>query len=150
MSYGLSSYGYDFTLAEEFRIFRGTGILDPKRVQPPDFEDFSGNRCEIPPRGFVLGRTVESFSIPRDILAICFGKSSYARSGIVVHVTPLEPEWKGHITLMIANLAPVPAIVYGGEGIGQAVFLAASSPCETSYADKKGKYQGSSGIVHTK
>ncbi|MFA5645392.1 MAG: dCTP deaminase [Candidatus Ratteibacteria bacterium] len=150
MSYGLSSYGYDFTLAEEFRIFKGTEPLDPKDTRPSDFEDYSGTECTIAPHGFILGRTIEVFSIPRDILAICFGKSSYARSGIVLHIPPLEPEWRGHITLMIANLAPVPAIVYSGEGIGQAIFLSTDSPCEISYADKKGKYQDSSGIVHTK
>ncbi|MCM8821764.1 MAG: dCTP deaminase [Candidatus Omnitrophica bacterium] len=147
MSYGVSSYGYDFKLADEFKIFIGKNPIDPKNPDSGSFIDFTGKVCEIPPHSFALGRSVEYFRIPRNCLGICFGKSSYARSGIVVYVTPLEPEWEGNITVMIANLAPVPNRVYADEGICQVVFLKASSVCEKSYADKKGKYQKSCGII---
>ncbi|MCM8788589.1 MAG: dCTP deaminase [Candidatus Omnitrophica bacterium] len=147
MSYGVSSYGYDFTLSDEFKIFKGKDPIDPKNSDSASFDDFIGKICEIPPHSFVLGRSVEYFRIPRNCLGICFGKSSYARSGIIVYVTPLEPEWQGHITVMIANLTPVPNRVYANEGICQVVFLKASSLCEKSYADKKGKYQNSCGII---
>jgi len=150
MSYGVSSYGYDFVLADEFKIFTGKNSIDPKKVDPSNFTDFKGKLCKIPPSGFVLGRSVEYFRIPRNVLGICFGKSSYARSGIIVYVTPLEPEWEGHITVMIANIAPVENIVYANEGICQVVFLKAVSVCESSYADKKGKYQKSHGIIFSK
>ncbi len=147
LSSGISSYGYDFVLADEFKIFAGKKPIDPKNPDPDSFLDFRGRICEIPPSSFVLGRSVEYFRIPRNVLGICFGKSSYARSGIIVHVTPLEPEWEGHITVMIANLTPVLNRVYAGEGICQVIFLAAKSECEKSYADKKGKYQRSQGII---
>ena len=147
MSFGLSSYGYDFTLSEEFKIFIGKRRLDPKKPYAGSFKDYTGKSCRIPAHGFILGRSAECFRIPRNVLAICFGKSSYARAGITIHVTPLEPEWEGHITIMIANLSPAPGIVYANEGIGQVIFLGASSTCRKSYADKKGKYQNSRGIV---
>lgn len=147
MSFGISSYGYDFVLADEFKIFVGKDSIDPKNPDPESFKSFTGKMCQIPPNGFILGRSLEYFRIPRNCLGICFGKSSYARSGIIVYVTPLEPEWEGHITVMIANLAGVPAKVYAGEGIGQVVFLKAASVCEKSYVDKKGKYQKSHGII---
>ncbi|MCX7705941.1 MAG: dCTP deaminase [bacterium] len=150
MSYGVSSYGYDFVLAEEFKIFTGKKPIDPKNPQSDSFRDFTGKICEIPPNSFVLGRSVEYFRIPRNCLGICFGKSSYARSGIVVYVTPLEPEWEGHITIMIANHAPVKNRVYAGEGICQVVFMKAANICEKSYADKKGKYQKSHGIIFSR
>ncbi len=150
MSYGVSSYGYDFMLADEFKIFTGKKPVDPKNPDPDSFKNFVGKICEIPPGGFVLSRSVEYFRIPRNCLGICFGKSSYARSGIVVYVTPLEPEWEGHITVMIANFAPVPNRVYSGEGICQVVFLKAAGICEKSYADKKGKYQKSQGIIFSR
>ncbi|MGC8804712.1 MAG: dCTP deaminase [Candidatus Ratteibacteria bacterium] len=150
MSYGVSSYGYDFMLADEFKIFAGCHSIDPKNSDSASFKNFTGKVCEIPPGSFALGRSVEYFRIPRNVLGICFGKSSYARSGIVVYVTPLEPEWEGHITVMIANLAPVPNRVYAGEGICQVVFLKATSQCEKSYADKKGKYQKSRGIIFSR
>ncbi|MCM8758339.1 MAG: dCTP deaminase [Candidatus Omnitrophica bacterium] len=150
MSYGVSSYGYDFVLAEEFKIFIGKNQIDPKNPDPLSFKDFTGRVCEIPPHSFVLGRSVEYFRIPRNCIGICFGKSSYARSGIVVYVTPLEPEWEGHITVMIANLAPVGNRIYAGEGICQVIFLKAASVCEKSYADKKGKYQKARGIMFSK
>ncbi len=150
MSSGVSSYGYDFVLSDEFKIFSGTHPLDPKNPPVDSFVDFKGKICEIPAHGFVLGRSVEYFRIPRNCLAICFGKSSYARCGIFVYVTPLEPEWEGNITIMIANLSPVVARVYAGEGICQVVFLKAASICEKSYADKKGKYQKSQGIIFSR
>lgn len=146
VSFGLSSYGYDFTLSEEFKIFKGN-ITGPKRVSEEDFVDFKGKVCEIPPNSFVLGRSVEYFRIPRDVIGICFGKSTYARCGIIINVTPLEPEWEGNITIQIANLTPVKAEVYAGEGIGQVVFLQADQICEKSYKDLSGKYQNSKGII---
>jgi dCTP deaminase len=150
MSFGLSSYGYDFTLADEFKIFQAACPINAKHIPEDAFVDFKGSVCTIPAGSFILGRSVEYFKIPREALCICFGKSSYARAGITVHVTPLEPEWEGHITIMIANNAPVPNAVFAGEGIGQAVFLRAAAICEKSYADKKGKYQKSSGITLSK
>ncbi|HDD64728.1 MAG TPA: dCTP deaminase [Firmicutes bacterium] len=147
VSFGLSSYGYDFTLSEEFKIFKGEGIIGPKKVDEEDFIDFKGKVCKIPPNSFVLGRSVEYFKIPRDVIGICFGKSTYARCGIIINVTPLEPEWEGYITIQIANLTPVEAEVYAGEGIGQVIFIGAESICEKSYKDVSGKYQKSKGIV---
>lgn len=149
-SSGVSSYGYDFVLADEFKIFTGKKPIDPKNPDRGSFVDFKGKICEIPPNGFVLGRSVEYFRIPRNVIGICFGKSSYARSGIIVYVTPLEPEWEGHITVMIANLTPVPNKIYAGEGICQVVFLSSKRACKKSYADKKGKYQKSYGIIFSK
>ncbi|HPP66749.1 MAG TPA: dCTP deaminase [bacterium] len=150
LSCGVSSYGYDFVLADEFKVFTGKKPIDPKNPDPTCFIDFKGKICEIPASGFILGRSVEYFRIPRNVIGICFGKSTYARSGIIVYVTPLEPEWEGHITVMIANLAPVPNKVYAGEGICQVIFLSAKNMCEKSYADKKGKYQKSQGIIFSK
>ncbi|MCL5409116.1 MAG: dCTP deaminase [Candidatus Omnitrophica bacterium] len=147
MSYGVSSYGYDFSLSEEFKIFKGSSPIDPKNIQTNSFVDFKGKICEIQANSFILGRSIESFSIPRNILGICYGKSSYARSGIVVYITPLEPEWQGHLTILIYNVSPVLNKIYANEGIGQVIFLKSDSICEKSYLDKKGKYQNSKGIV---
>jgi dCTP deaminase len=143
ISFGTSSYGYDFRLADEFKLpdFQGARLLDPKKPDSVRFEDYRGKSCIIPGNSFVLGRSMEYFRIPRDVLAICQGKSTYARSGVIVNVTPLEPEWEGHITISLVNAAPVPVKVYAGEGIGQVILLRAEEECRTSYADKKGKYQ---------
>lgn len=150
ISYGVSSYGYDFILSDEFMIFRGKGPVSPKKITDSDFEKFKGKVCIIPPNSFVLGRSMEYFKIPRDVLGICFGKSTYTRCGIFVNVTPLEPEWEGHLTVQIANLTPVDAELYSGEGIAQLVFLTANTICEKSYKDVSGKYQASSGIILSK
>lgn len=149
ISYGLSSYGYDLRLGDEFRIFapKAGGVLDPKRPRPDWYVEHRAERCEVPANGFVLGRSLEYFRIPRDVIALCFGKSTYARCGVVVNVTPLEPEWEGHITMAICNTAPVPVVLYAGEGIAQVVFLRASQPCEISYADRRGKYQAQKTIT---
>ncbi|MBI4042161.1 MAG: dCTP deaminase [Deltaproteobacteria bacterium] len=149
LSYGLSSYGYDVRIAEEFKIFTNVhnSIVDPKAFDPKTFVDFRGPVCVIPPNSFVLGRTVEYLRIPRDVLAICVGKSTYARCGIIVNVTPLEPEWEGHVTIEISNTTPLPAKIYAGEGIAQFLFLQAEQICRTSYKDKLGKYQGQTGIT---
>jgi dCTP deaminase len=143
ISFGASSYGYDFRLSDEYKIpaFGAIGILDPKKMERIPFGDHKGRTCRIPPHSFVLGRSLEYFRIPRDVIVICQGKSTYARCGIVVNVTPLEPEWEGFITLAIVNASPVPAKVYSGEGIAQLVFIRSQGECETSYADRKGKYQ---------
>jgi dCTP deaminase len=147
ISFGLSSYGYDFTLSREFLIFKGDGPVSPKKMQENDFEKFTGVVCRIPPGSFALGRSSEYFKIPREVLGICFGKSTYARCGVIINVTPLEPEWEGNITIQIANLTSVTAEIYAEEGIGQVVFIAAESVCEKSYKDLAGKYQTSQGIV---
>jgi len=147
ISFGLSSYGYDFTLSHEFKVFAGKGPVSPRTLKEGDFTDINGAACRIPPNSYILGRSAEYFRIPRDVLAICFGKSTYARSGIIITVTPLEPEWEGNITIQVANLTPVEAEVYAGEGIGQVVFLAADGVCEVSYKDQAGKYQSSKGIT---
>ena len=143
ISYGSSSYGYDFRLADVFKMpdFDGIKNLDPKKMDQIHFLDYSGATCLIPPNSFVLGRSLEYFRIPRDVIVICQGKSTYARTGVIVNVTPLEPEWEGFITLAIVNTTPVPAKIYSGEGIAQLVFIRAESQCGTSYADRKGKYQ---------
>jgi dCTP deaminase len=143
ISFGTSSYGYDFRLSEEFKLpdFTGASHLDPKKIDRIRFDDHRGRSCIIPANSFVLGRSLEYFRIPRDVLAVAQGKSTYARCGVIVNVTPLEPEWEGYITISLANVAPVPVKVYAGEGIGQVLFLRADSACTTSYADKKGKYQ---------
>ena len=143
ISYGLSSYGYDIRVADEFKIFTNINstIVDPKRFDEQSFVDFKGDVCIIPPNSFALARTVEYFRIPRNILTICVGKSTYARCGIIVNVTPFEPEWEGTATLEISNTTPLPAKIYASEGIAQVVFFEADEICETSYADKKGKYQ---------
>ena len=143
ISYGVSSYGYDIRVADEFKIFTNINstIVDPKRFDQQSFVDFKGDICIIPPNSFALARTVEYFRIPRSILTICVGKSTYARCGIIVNVTPFEPEWEGTATLEISNTTPLPAKIYANEGIAQVVFFESDEICETSYADKKGKYQ---------
>lgn len=149
ISFGLSSYGYDVRVADEYRIFTNvnTTIVDPKRFDPRSFVEYKGEICVIPPNSFVLARSVEYFRIPRNIMTICVGKSTYARCGIIVNVTPFEPEWEGHVTLEISNTSPLPARVYSGEGICQVIFLEADEVCEVSYKDRKGKYQAQQGIV---
>jgi dCTP deaminase len=143
ISYGASSYGYDFRLADDYKIpdFSGMKISDPKKMDAAPFTDFKGPSCIIAPNSFILGRSLEYFRIPRDVLVLCQGKSTYARSGVIVNVTPLEPEWEGYITVSLVNASPVPARVWSGEGIAQCVFLRAESACRVSYADRKGKYQ---------
>ncbi len=149
ISYGLSSYGYDIRVADEFKIFTNinTTIVDPKDFSRQSFVDFQGPICIIPPNSFALARTVEHFRIPRSILTICVGKSTYARCGIIVNVTPFEPEWEGHATLEISNTTPLPARIYAREGIAQVIFFESDEVCERSYADRKGKYQGQQEIT---
>ena len=149
ISYGVSSYGYDIRIADEFKIFTNVNnaIVDPKHFDPNSFVDFKGDVCVIPPNSFVLGRTVEYFRIPRSVLTICVGKSTYARCGLIVNVTPFEPEWEGFVTLEISNTTPLPAKVYANEGIAQVLFFESDELCETSYADRKGKYQKQQTIV---
>jgi dCTP deaminase len=143
ISYGVSSYGYDIRVADEFKIFTNvySAIVDPKHFDTKSMVDFIGKVCVIPPNSFALARTVEYFRIPRDVLTICVGKSTYARCGIIVNVTPFEPEWEGYVTLEISNTTPLPAKIYSNEGIAQVLFFQGDEECETSYADKKGKYQ---------
>lgn len=143
ISYGVSSYGYDIRVADEFKIFTNvySAIVDPKDFDPSSMVDFKGEVCIIPPNSFVLTRTVEYFRIPRKVLTICVGKSTYARCGIIVNVTPFEPEWEGYVTLEISNTTPLPAKIYSNEGIAQVLFFEADEECRSSYADKKGKYQ---------
>lgn len=152
ISYGVSSYGYDMTLADEFKIFTPVGqpVVDPKNFDAECLADFKGSICIVPPHSFILGKSVEYFRIPRDVLVICLGKSTYARCGIFINVTPLEPEWEGYITISISNTGPLPARLYAHEGIGQLIFLQASELCEQSYADKRGKYQAQSSITLAK
>lgn len=149
ISFGVGSYGYDMRITDEFKIFRRRAdfINDPKAPSDDNFEDFKGDFCIIPPNSFVLAKSLEYFRIPREVLAICFGKSTYARCGVIVNVTPLEPEWEGHVTISISNTSPVPAKIYANEGIGQVLFLEASGMCEVSYADKAGKYQAQKNIT---
>ncbi|HEY7653040.1 MAG TPA: dCTP deaminase [Methylomirabilota bacterium] len=149
ISYGLSSYGYDIRIADEFKIFTNinTTIVDPKRFDPRSFVDYQGEVAVIPPNSFALGRSVEYFKIPRNVLTICVGKSTYARCGIITNVTPFEPEWEGYVTLEISNTTPLPARIYANEGIAQVLFFESDEACETSYADRQGKYQGQQGIV---
>ncbi len=149
ISYGLSSYGYDIRVADEFKIFTNinTTIVDPKDFNRQSFVDVQGAVCIIPPNSFALARTVEYFRIPRSIMTICVGKSTYARCGIIVNVTPFEPEWEGHATLEISNTTPLPARIYANEGIAQVIFFAGDQVCERSYADKQGKYQGQQEIT---
>ncbi|MEW6717427.1 MAG: dCTP deaminase [Chloroflexota bacterium] len=149
ISYGLSSYGYDIRVADEFKIFTNvfSAIVDPKDFDPRSMVDFKGEVCVIPPNSFVLARTVEYFRIPRTVLTVCVGKSTYARCGIIVNVTPFEPEWEGYVTLEISNTTPLPAKIYANEGIAQVLFFKADNECKVSYADKKGKYQGQQTIV---
>ena len=143
ISYGVSSYGYDIRVADEFKIFTNiySAVVDPKDFDTKSMVDFKGDVCVIPPNSFVLARTVEYFRIPRNVLTVCVGKSTYARCGIIVNVTPFEPEWEGYVTLEISNTTPLPAKIYANEGIAQVIFFEADEECEVSYADKKGKYQ---------
>jgi len=152
ISYGVSSYGYDVRVADEFRIFTGSSstTVDPKNFDARLFVEFKGEVCVIPPNSFALGRSVEYFRIPRNVLTVCYGKSTYARCGIVVNVTPFEPEWEGFVTMAISNTAPLPAKIYANEGLCQVVFFESDEPCEISYKDKKGKYQAQQGIVFSK
>ncbi len=149
ISYGVSSYGYDIRVADEFKIFTNVfgATVDPKQFDPKSMVDFVGEVCVIPPNSFALARTVEYFRIPRKVLTVCLGKSTYARCGIIVNVTPFEPEWEGFVTLEISNTTPLPAKIYANEGIAQVLFFEADEECETSYADKKGKYQRQQSIV---
>jgi len=149
ISYGVSSYGYDLRVADEFKIFTNvnTTIVDPKHFDSRSLVEFRGDACIVPPNSFALARSVEYFRIPRTVLTICVGKSTYARCGIIVNVTPLEPEWEGYVTLEISNTTPLPARVYSNEGLCQIVFFESDEVCETSYGDKKGKYQAQKGIV---
>ena len=149
ISYGLSSYGYDARVAGDFKIFTNvdSAIVDPKDFSEKGFVERSGEVCVIPPNSFVLARTVEYFRIPRDVLVICLGKSTYARCGIIVNVTPLEPEWEGHVTLEFSNTTPLPAKIYANEGACQFLFLHGEQPCETSYKDRAGKYMGQTGVT---
>jgi dCTP deaminase len=149
ISYGLSSYGYDIRVSNEFKIFTNvhSAVVDPKNFNPKSFVDFTGDICVIPPNSFVLAQTVEYFRIPRDVLTICVGKSTYARCGLIVNVTPFEPEWEGYVTLEISNTTPLPARIYANEGISQVLFFQSDEICETSYADRKGKYQKQQSIV---
>ncbi len=149
VSYGTSSYGYDIRCSREFKIFTNINstIVDPKNFDEKSFVDFSGDICIIPPNSFALARTVEYFRIPRDVLVVCLGKSTYARCGIIVNVTPLEPEWEGHVTLEFSNTTPLPAKIYANEGVAQVIFFESDEACETSYKDRGGKYQGQRGVT---
>ncbi|MEW5009147.1 MAG: dCTP deaminase [Cycloclasticus sp.] len=149
ISYGTSSYGYDIRCSDEFKIFTNinSAIVDPKNFDENSFVDVKSDICIIPPNSFVLARTVEYLKIPRDVLTICLGKSTYARCGIIVNVTPLEPEWEGHVTLEFSNTTPLPAKIYANEGVAQILFLGADEICETSYGDRAGKYQGQTGVT---
>ena len=149
ISYGTSSYGYDIRVADEFKIFTNinSAIVDPKNFDPRSMVDFRGEVCIIPPNSFALGRTVEYFRIPANVLTICLGKSTYARCGIIVNVTPLEPEWEGHVTLEFSNTTPLPARIYANEGVAQMLFFESDEVCETSYRDRGGKYMGQKGVT---
>ncbi len=149
ISFGVSSYGYDIRVADEFKIFTNvySAIVDPKHFDPQSMVDFKGEICIIPPNSFALARTIEYFRIPRNVLTICLGKSTYARCGLIVNVTPFEPEWQGYVTLEISNTTPLPARIYANEGIAQVLFFEADEECEISYADKKGKYQFQQSII---
>jgi dCTP deaminase len=149
ISYGLSSYGYDLRVSDEFKVFTNVynTVVDPKDFDERSFVDIQTNVCLVPPNSFALARSVEYFRIPRNVLTVCLGKSTYARCGIIVNVTPLEPEWEGHVTLEISNTTPLPARIYGHEGLAQVIFLEAAEVCETSYADRAGKYMRQMGIT---
>jgi len=152
ISFGLSSYGYDLRISDEFKIFTNlnTKVVDPKDFDPGAFVDFKGDVCIIPPNSFVLGKSVEYFRIPRNVITICVGKSTYARCGIITNVTPFEPGWEGYVTLEISNTTPLPAKVYAGEGIAQVLFFESDEECLVSYADRKGKYQAQRDITPPK
>ncbi len=149
ISYGVSSYGYDMRVANEFRIFTNvlSSIIDPKNFDPKSFVEFEGDVCIVPPNSFALARSVEYFRIPRDVVTLCVGKSTYARCGIITNVTPFEPEWEGYVTLEISNTTPLPAKIYANEGIAQVMFFRGEEEPITSYKDKKGKYQGQEGVT---
>jgi dCTP deaminase len=149
VSYGLSSYGYDTRVADEFKVFTNVynTVVDPKRFDPQSFVDIKSDCCIVPPNSFALARTIEYFRIPRDVLTVCLGKSTYARCGIIVNVTPFEPEWEGHVTIEISNTTPLPAKIYANEGIAQVLFFQSDEPCEVSYKDKAGKYQNQRGVT---
>ena len=149
VSYGVSSYGYDVRCSNEFKIFTNThsSIVDPKKFDPKSFVDVTAEQCIIPPNSFALARTVEYFKIPRSVLTLCLGKSTYARCGIIVNVTPLEPEWEGHVTLEFSNTTNLPAKIYANEGVAQMIFFESDQVCETSYKDRGGKYQGQTGVT---
>ena len=149
ISYGVSSYGYDVRVGDEFKVFTNVfnTVVDPKNFDPRSFVDIKADVCIIPPNSFALASTVEYFRIPRDILTVCLGKSTYARCGIIVNVTPFEPEWEGHVTIEISNTTPLPARIYANEGIAQVLFFQSDEVCETSYKDKKGKYQAQRGVT---
>ena len=149
ISYGLSSYGYDIRVADEFKVFTNINstVVDPKNFDERSFVDVKAEVCIIPPNSFALAKTIEYFRIPRDVLTVCVGKSTYARCGLIVNVTPFEPEWEGYVTLEISNTTPLPAKVYANEGISQVLFFQGDEPCEVSYADKKGKYQKQQGLT---
>jgi dCTP deaminase len=149
ISYGTSSYGYDVRCAADFKIFTNinSAIVDPKNFDASSFVDVRADVCIIPPNSFALARTVEYFRIPRNVLTICLGKSTYARCGIIVNVTPLEPEWEGHVTLEFSNTTPLPAKIYANEGVAQMIFLESDEVCEVSYQDRRGKYQGQRGVT---
>ena len=149
VSFGLSSYGYDIRVADEFKIFTNINntVIDPKAFDPRSFVDVQADVCIVPPNSFALARTIEYFRIPRDVLTLCLGKSTYARCGIIVNVTPFEPEWEGTATLEISNTTPLPAKIYANEGIAQVLFFQSDERCETSYADKKGKYQAQRAVT---
>ena len=152
VSYGVSSYGYDVRVGNEFKVFTNVfnTVVDPKNFDPKSFVDIVADECVIPPNSFALASTVEYFRIPRDVLTVCLGKSTYARCGIIVNVTPFEPEWEGHVTIEISNTTPLPAKIYANEGIAQVLFFQSDEPCARSYKDKKGKYQAQRGVTLSK
>ena len=149
ISYGLSSFGYDVRCSEDFKIFTNikSATVDPKSFDPDSFVDYKGSECIIPPNSFALASTIEYFKIPRNVLTICLGKSTYARCGIIVNVTPLEPEWEGHVTLEFSNTTSLPAKIYANEGVAQFIFLKGNEKPEVTYADRKGKYMGQTGVT---
>ena len=149
ISYGVSSYGYDIRVADDFKVFTNVynTVVDPKNFDPKSFVDIKADVCVIPPNSFALARTIEYFRIPRNVLTVCLGKSTYARCGIIVNVTPFEPEWEGHVTIEISNTTPLPAKIYANEGIAQVLFFESDEPCTVSYRDKKGKYQAQRGVT---
>jgi len=149
VSFGLSSYGYDIRVADEFKVFTNINntLIDPKNFDPLSFVDIKSNTCIVPPNSFALARTIEYFRIPRDVLTVCLGKSTYARCGIIVNVTPFEPEWEGFVTIEISNTTPLPAKIYANEGIAQVIFFQSDEVCERSYADKRGKYLKQRGVT---
>ncbi len=149
ISYGVSSYGYDVRVGDQFKVFTNVfnTLVDPKHFDPKSFVDIQAEECVIPPNSFALASTIEYFRIPRDVLTVCLGKSTYARCGIIVNVTPFEPEWEGHVTIEISNTTPLPAKIYANEGIAQVLFFQSDEPCAKSYKDKKGKYQAQRGVT---